>query len=101
MIKNKGASKKPFSLQLFLLLLILWVSLIFSAFAVIFATYDSRVKFNQLETLRSEQNKLQTIWGQYLLEESTWASYGRVERLAKEKLSMRVPKSEDIIVVTP
>ena len=101
MIARKGLKQQSFSLGSFMILFLLWIVLILSAFSVIYVTYDTRVKFNSLEKLRREQNQLQVVWGQYLLEESTWASYGRVETLAREKLSMQIPDSEKIIVVTP
>ncbi len=100
-IKHKGTNQQSLSLQSLLLLVVVWLSLIASAFSVIYVTYDTRVKFNYLETLRREENQLQVVWGQYLLEESAWAAYARVEQLAQEKLSMQVPESKNIIMVTP
>jgi cell division protein FtsL len=91
--------KKNISLQLMVVMIVLWVGIIVSSLSVVYSTYDSRVKFNQLETLRREQNHLQVEWGQYLLEESTWAEYGRVEKLANEKLSMNMPEMEKIILI--
>lgn len=84
-----------------LLLLVLWVIFLVSALGVVHVSYDTRVKFNHLENLRREHNQLQVVWGQYLLEESTWAAYGRVEKLAQEKLFMAVPDSQQIIMVSP
>jgi cell division protein FtsL len=77
----------------------LWLGILLSALAVVYVTYDSRVRFNELETLRREQNQLQVVWGQYLLEESAWAAYNRVEKLAVDKLSMQVPSAEQTIAV--
>ncbi|MBX2808923.1 MAG: cell division protein FtsL [Cellvibrionaceae bacterium] len=82
-----------------LLVLVLWLTLLSSAVAVVYVTYDTRVKFNHLESLRRDYNRLQVVWGQYLLERSTWASYGRIEKLAAEKLSMRIPAANQIIIV--
>lgn len=81
-------------------LVFLWISAMASSLAVIYVAHDNRVKFNQLENLRREQSHLQVVWGQYLLEESTWAAYERVERLAQEQLSMQVPRSEQMIKIT-
>ncbi|MFT7222679.1 MAG: cell division protein FtsL [Cellvibrionaceae bacterium] len=78
-----------------------WVAVVASSLAVVYVSHDSRVKFNELENLRRDQSRLQVVWGQYLLEESTWAAYGRIEKLAQEKLSMQVPESRRIIQVTP
>ena len=64
---------------------LLWVVLVL-ALAVVYVTYDTRVKFNQLENLRREQSQLQVVRGQFLLEESTWAAYGRVEKLGSREV---------------
>ena len=77
----------------------LWLLVLISALAVVYSVFDSRVKFNALESLRAEHMALQVAWGQYLLEESTWASYGRVERIATEELSMKVPEPRQMVLV--
>ena len=86
--------------RFFLPTLFLWVVVVASALAVVYVAYDNRVKLNQLENLRREQSRLQVVWGQYLLEESTWAAHGRLEKIAQEKLLMRVPTAENIVKVT-
>ena len=78
---------------------LLWLLVLISALAVVYSVFDSRVKFDELESLRAEHMALQVAWGQYLLEESTWASFGRVERIATEELSMKVPEPRQIILV--
>lgn len=83
-----------------LVILLLWLMVLGSAIAVVYVTYDTRVKFNTLESLRREHNRLQVVWGQYLLERSTWASYGRIEKISAEKLSMSVPSAQQVIMVT-
>ena len=82
-------------------LLLLWLAVMVSSLAVVYVAYDNRVKFNELEELRREQSRLQVMWGQYLLEESTWAAYGRVEKIAREQLLMQVPESQRIIKLVP
>ena len=77
----------------------LWLLVMISSMAVIYVSFDNRLKFNELENLRREQGRLQVVWGQYLLEESTWAAYGRIEQVAREQLSMKVPESKRIIQV--
>ena len=99
---NKADTRQPFLVsKAFFLVTVLWLAVIASALAVVYVTYETRVKFNELEVLRREQSQLQVVWGQYLLEESTWAAYGRIEKLAQEKLLMQVPKAEEIIMVMP
>lgn len=79
----------------------LWLLVLVSALAVVYSVFDSRVKFNALESLRAEHTALQVAWGQYLLEESTWASFGRVETIATEELSMKTPEPKQIVLVKP
>ncbi len=77
----------------------LWIVVMISALGVIYSTHVSRQLFNELEGKRRTTAQLHTEWGQYLLEQSTWAAYGRVEDLAISKLNMKLPDQEKIIVV--
>ncbi|MFT7387911.1 MAG: cell division protein FtsL [Candidatus Endobugula sp.] len=92
--------KKAFRQQIVWVAL-LWVMMLVSALTVVYSAYDTRNKFNALEVLRSEQDALQVEWGKYLLEESAWASYGRIEKVAIEKLAMEIPTGEQLILVVP
>lgn len=76
-----------------------WVFVLLSSVAVVYVTYDTRKQFNELELLRLEKNSLQIAWRQYLLEESTWGTYSRVERLATKQLNMSMPNTQSIITV--
>ncbi|WP_027328659.1 cell division protein FtsL [Marinimicrobium agarilyticum] len=76
-----------------------WVLVVVSALAVVASTHQTRERVSRLETLRREASELQVVWGQYMLEQSTWAAYGRVERLAREELNMHLPEDDDIVMV--
>ncbi|HWV14092.1 MAG TPA: cell division protein FtsL [Cellvibrio sp.] len=78
----------------------LWLLTIVSALGVVASTQEVRRAVNQLETLRREAAQLQVEWGQYLLEESTWAAYSRVEGIATQELNMLAPTSERVVMVT-
>ncbi|WP_439509654.1 cell division protein FtsL [Marinimicrobium koreense] len=78
---------------------VLWVLVVLSALAVIASTHQTRQRVDRLETLRREAAELQVVWGQYMLEQSTWAAYGRVEQMARDELAMRLPDDEDIVMV--
>ena len=80
-------------------LVCLWFAVLGSGVGVIYAKHLSRQHFVSLETLRAERDQLEIDWGRLRLEQSTWATHGRVEQLAREKLSMHVPEPEDIVVV--
>jgi len=85
--------------QKLLLIAVSWCAILVSSLMIVFSSYDARTKFNELEVLRAQQDELQMIWSQYLLEESAWASFGRVEKVAIEQLSMEVPTVQNIIMV--
>ena len=99
-MKMFSVNQQAFSLKLFILLVVLWLALIASSLAIVVVTYETRVEFNHLEALKREQNKLQVVLGQYLLEESAWASFNRIEKIASERLQMQVPRAERIIMIT-
>jgi cell division protein FtsL len=82
-----------------LLLLVFWLLTIASALSVVYVTHDTRLKYHQLEMLKQEQNQLQVVWGQYLLEESTWSTYSRIEQIAKDDLKMEVPTASHVVIV--
>jgi len=95
----KSRAPKRIAPWALLLMACLWISVIVSALSVVASTQQVRRDVNQLETLRREASHLQVEWGQYLLEESTWAAYSRVEGIANKELSMIAPTTEHIVMV--
>lgn len=79
----------------------LWLAVTASALAVVNASHNCRGKINQLTELRRDFNRQQVIWGRWLLEEASQASLGLVEQRAMDKLNMRAPGPDDIVVVRP
>tara|TARA_B110000879_G_C10771546_1_gene355483 strand:- start:71 stop:352 length:282 start_codon:yes stop_codon:yes gene_type:complete len=77
----------------------LWFAVVLSALAVVFVTNESRNNLNQLEILRREKAQLHVDWGRFLLEQSAWSSFGRIERIATDKLGMSVPSGKQLIMV--
>lgn len=62
-----------------------------SAIGVVYSQHRSRALFVQLQQLEQEQAELDTQWGRLELEQSTWSTRGRIERIAREQLDMRLP----------
>ena len=83
-----------------LLVVCVWILVVASALGVVGSTQEVRRAVNQLEILRREATQLQVEWGQYLLEQSTWAAYSRVEGIATQELNMIAPTSERVVMVT-
>lgn len=79
--------------------MILWGMVVVSAVAVVNSTQKSRELFAQLEVLRNENNSLREDWGRYLLEQSAWGAYSRVEKVAVEDLSMQPADPSEIITL--
>ena len=73
--------------------------LLVSSFGVIYSTYQTRKLIAEFQHLQNQRNELQTEWGQLLLEQSTWGSFNRVERLASNKLNMRVPDPQQVVMI--
>ena len=68
------------------------MSLLFSAFAVVYASHKHRLAFDEFQTSMREKDGLETEWRQLLLEQNTWGASARVERMAKERIGMQVPE---------
>jgi len=72
-----------------------------SALAVTASAHLTRAQYARLQQLEAEQGEMQTVWSRLLLEESTWSAPSRIERLASERLEMRVPGLGQIEILRP
>jgi cell division protein FtsL len=80
---------------------VLAIALFTSAVATVYVQHHRRMQFVELRTLERERDRLQVEWGQLKLEQSTWATHERIERLALEKLDLHMPPAADIVLVEP
>ena len=87
------------SMQPLLLTVIFAVVCIASALALVYTKHESRKLFVDLEKLTTERDELNIEWGQLQIEQSTWATHARIERVALEDLSLARPKSTEIYVI--
>ena len=71
--------------------LILLVLAVVCALATVAANHTARKLFSELEREQARMRSLEVEWGQLQLEQSTWASPGRIEKIAREKLHMKAP----------
>ena len=81
--------------------LALGVAVLTTAVAVVYAKYASRRYFVELEVLRAQQDTIDVEWGRLQLEQSTWATHGRVERIARKDLQMHLPGADEVMVIRP
>ena len=85
--------------QPILLLMIFAVVCVISAIALVYAKHESRQLFVELEQLTTERDELNIEWGQLQIEQSTWATHARIERVALEELALVRPKSTEIYLI--
>ena len=83
-------------LNLFLLLVA-----VLCALSVVTSQHKARKLFQSLEAEQERAKLLEVEFGQLQLELSTWATSPRIEKIAREKLKMRLPESAKIITATP
>jgi cell division protein FtsL len=79
----------------------LFVAVIVSSIAVVYARYESRRLFIELQRHAVIRDELNVDWGRLQIERSTWATLARVEKLADEKLEMQVPDPATVMIVEP
>jgi len=72
-----------------------------SALGVIYSKHQSRKEFVQLTQLQHRRDQLNTYWGRLQLEQSTWATHGRIQKIARTKLQMVIPNSSKIVRLSP
>lgn len=82
-----------------LVVLVLLVADVASALLVVVARHENRTAFVELQDLQAERDELGIEWGRLQLEQSAWATHGRIERLASEKLDMVIPAEGDVTVL--
>ncbi len=72
-----------------------------SALGVVVTKHESRQLFIEFEALKAGRDELNVEWGKLTLEQATWATPTRVERIARDRLDMTLPSAERIVVVHP
>ena len=80
---------------------VLWAAALASAAGAIYSKHRARELFVELERLNARRDNLEIQWGQLQLEQSTWATHARVERMAHDELGMVTPEASDLRIVQP
>jgi cell division protein FtsL len=89
------------SMGRFLGLLLLVAAVLASAVAAIWARHEARSLFAEIEALNGQRDELNIDWGRLQIERSTWATHGRVEKLARQQLDMRIPDPGGVEILKP
>lgn len=78
---------------------ILLLIVVACALSVVSSNHKARKLFVELEREQSRMRELEVEWGQLQLEQSTWASHARIEKIARDKLGMKPPAPGQIVSV--
>ena len=87
------------SRQPFLLVFVFAVVCVLTSMALVYTKHESRKLFVELEELTHERDDLNIEWGQLQIEQSTWATHARIERVATDDLSLVRPEAAEIYVI--
>ncbi len=72
---------------------ILLALLMACALGVVASQHKARKLYGELQKEQSAAKQLEDEWGQLQLEQGTWATHARIERMATRDLNMRVPSA--------
>ncbi|GAB4187999.1 MAG: cell division protein FtsL [Wenzhouxiangellaceae bacterium] len=81
--------------------LMLGLTVIVSALALVYLEHESRSLFVQRQRLQSAQDAYQVEWSRLQLEQAWLADASRIENIARERLQMQRPAQSDLILIDP
>jgi len=84
-----------------LMIPLLWAALFATSLGVVWSIHSTRSLFIELQGLHNERDRLDIEWSQLKIEQSAWATHGRVEQTARNGLNMVIPKPQEVQLVRP
>lgn len=82
-----------------IVLIILGITVFFSAVKVVMARYETRKLFLETQELEKQRNDFNEEWGRLQLEQSTWATDPRIESISRTQLHMVEPKNHSLMLI--
>ena len=80
-----------------LLVMVLFIANVATGVGVVYSKHSMRKSFIELQAMQNNFDELQIEWGRFQLEQSAWATQGRVEKIAREKLNMGLVHKERLV----
>lgn len=80
---------------------LLLVAVISSAMGAVWSRHESRKLFNELQQLEGGRDAMNVEWGQLQLEQSTHTTHGKIEAAARERLGMKIPGAQQVMILKP
>lgn len=84
------------SLRDLLLIVLLALAVVASGVGVVYAKYQTRIEFINLQALTRELHRLEEEWAVLRLEEAALGTHPRVETAARTRLDMFMPRGVDV-----
>ncbi len=78
---------------------ILLAALMACAMALVASQHKARKLYVELQKEQTAAKQLDVEWGQLQLEQGTWGTHSRIERIATRELNMRLPEANRVEVV--
>lgn len=82
------------------LIMILFIANVFTGVGVVYSKHAVRKAFIELQNSYTEFDELQEEWGRLQLEQSTWTTHSRVEKLAREELDMSLVHKDKLVFLS-
>ena len=83
----------------YVLLAVLVVANVATALLIVRDRHEHRQAFIELNKLDKARDELNIEFGRLQLEQATWAESNRVDQVARARLGMVFPRTEDIVVL--
>ncbi len=80
-------------------LLVILLAVTGTAVGVIYSKHQARKQFVELQALNKQIDELNIEWGRLQLEQSAWSAHGRIEKIATNKLKMKLPAANEITYI--
>ncbi len=78
---------------------ILLVALMVCAMALVASQHKARKLYVELQKEQAVAKQMDVEWGQLQLEQGTWGTHARIERIATRELNMRLPAENRVEMV--
>jgi cell division protein FtsL len=78
---------------------VLLVMLVTCALALVTSQHHARKLYTELQKQQELAKQFEVEWGQLQLEQSTWATHSRVEKVATRDLAMSAPPPARVQVI--
>ena len=78
---------------------VLMLLTISSSAGLVYSRHLSRKLFVEIQQLDKKIDDLNVEWSRLQLEQSAWASHGRIEQVARERLGMHMPNADEVIYI--